>query len=95
MKIKSPKDFWSALMFLGFGLFFMLWAITHYQMGTAVRMGPAYFPTLLGGMLCVLGLIVLATSLAVEGPPLPELHFRPLIFISIGVVLYGYLMKPL
>ena len=95
MKIKSPKDFWSALMFLGFGLFFMLWAVMHYQMGTAVRMGPAYFPVLLGGLLCVLGLIVLAGSLAVEGPPVPELHFRPLIFISIGVVLYGYLMKPL
>ena len=95
MKIKSPKDFWSAVMFLAFGLFFMLWAMTHYQMGTAVRMGPGYFPVLLGGLLSVLGLIVLGWSLTLEGPPVPQFHFRPLIFISIGVVLYGYLMKPL
>jgi hypothetical protein len=95
MKIKSPKDFWSAVMFIGFGVFFMAWSLTHYQMGTAVRMGPGYFPTVLGGLLTVLGLIVLAGSLALQGPPVPQFHFRPLIFITVGVVLYGYLMKPL
>ena len=95
MKIKSPKDFWSAVMFVGFGVFFMAWSLTHYQMGTAVRMGPGYFPTVLGGLLTVLGLIVLAGSLAIEGPAVPQFHFRPLIFITVGVVLYGYLMKPL
>jgi hypothetical protein len=95
MKIKSPKDFWAGLMFLGFGLFFVIWAMTHYQMGTAVRMGPAYFPTLLGGMLAVLGFIVLAGSFAVDGPPVPAFALRPLILISLGCVLYGYLMKPL
>ena len=95
MKIKSPKDFWSALMFLGFGVFFMLWSMAHYQMGTAVRMGPGYFPVMLGGLMCVLGLIVLLGSLTLKGPPVPQFHYRPLLFISIGVVLYGYLMKPL
>jgi len=95
MKIKSPKDFWSGIMFVGFGVFFMAWALAHYQMGTAVRMGPGYFPTVLGGLLTVLGLIVLLGSLAVQGPPVPQFHFRPLLFITVGVVLYGYLMKPL
>jgi hypothetical protein len=94
MRIKSPKDFWSGLMFIAFGLFFMLWAMFHYQMGTAVRMGPAYFPTMLGGLLAVLGAIVLFSSLAVEGPPVPKLHFRPLVMISIACIAYGYLMKP-
>src|ERR1044071_9004393 len=95
MKIKSPKDFWAGLMFIGFGVFFMIWALTHYQMGTAVRMGPAYFPTVLGGLLAVLGAIVLLGALAVEGPPVDTFHFRPLVLISVGCVLYGYLMKPL
>ncbi len=67
MKIKSPKDFWAGLMFLGSGAFFAIWAATHYQMGTAVRMGPAYFPALLGGLLVVLGLIILAGSFALGG----------------------------
>jgi hypothetical protein len=95
MKIKSPKDFWSGLMFIGVGLFFALWAIKFYQMGTAVRMGPAYFPTVLGGLLAVLGVIVLLGSLATEGPAVPKFHFRPLLLISLACVLYGYLMKPL
>src|SRR3989442_3446149 len=95
MKIKSPKDFWSGLMFLGFGLFFVIWAAIYYQMGTAVRMGPAYFPVLLGGLLAFLGLAILLESFVVEGPPVPAFAFRPLILISLGCVLYGYLMKPL
>ena len=95
MKIKSPKDFWAGLMFIAFGLFFAIWAYWHYQMGTAVRMGPAYFPTVLGGLLFVLGLIVLMGSFAMEGPPVPQFAFRPLILISVACVLYGYTMKPL
>jgi len=95
MKIKSPKDFWAGLMFIGFGLFFVIWALIHYQMGTAVRMGPAYFPAVLGGLLAVLGFFVLLGSFAVEGPPVPTFSYRPLILISVACVLYGYLMKPL
>jgi hypothetical protein len=95
MKIKSPKDFWAGLMFIASGAFFAIWAIVHYQMGTAVRMGPAYFPTMLGGLLIVLGLMILVSSLVMEGPKVPPFIFRPLVFISIGLVLYGYLMKPL
>jgi Tripartite tricarboxylate transporter TctB family len=95
MKVKSPKNLWAGLMFLAFGLFFAVWAITHYQMGTAVRMGPAYFPTLLGGLLAFLGLIVLLESITVEGPPVARFHFRPLVLISAACVVYGYMMKPL
>ncbi len=64
MQIKSPKDFWAGLMFIGFGLFFALWAIYNYQMGSAVRMGPAYFPAVLGGLLAFLGALVLVESYA-------------------------------
>ena len=95
MTIKSPKDFWSGIMFLVSGLFFAIWAESHYQMGSAVRMGPAYFPVVLGYLLAVLGLIILGGSFVTKGPPVPQFHLRPVIFITVGVVLYGYLMKPL
>ena len=77
MVIRNPKDFWAGLMFIAFGVFFMvvalgtpefinnLWGdkvIPGYQMGSAVRMGPAYFPVVLGGMLAVLGAIVFARA---------------------------------
>jgi hypothetical protein len=94
IKIKGPKEFWAGLMFIGFGLFFMIWALTHYQMGTAVRMGPAYFPAVLGGLLAFLGLLVLLEAFALEGPKVPAFAFRPLILISAACVVYGYVMKP-
>jgi len=58
MKITNGKDFWAGLMFIAFGLAFM-WVAQSYAMGTSVRMGPAYFPTMLGGLLAVLGAAVL------------------------------------
>jgi hypothetical protein len=94
MKIKSPKDFWAGLMFIGFGLFAAVWAYANYQMGTAVRMGPAYFPIMLGGLLALLGLAIFVQSFALEGPPIPAMNLRPLVMISVGSVVYGYIMKP-
>ena len=94
MTIKSPKDFWAGLMFIGFGMFAAVWAYANYQMGTAVRMGPAYFPIMLGGLLALLGLVIFVQSLAVEGPPIPAMNLRPLVMISVAAVVYGYIMKP-
>ena len=94
MKIKSPKDFWAGLMFIVFGVFFLVVA-GNYQMGSAVRMGPAYFPTVLGGLMAVLGGIVFFQSLVIEGPAVPKLSFKPIFFISLSLVLFGYLLKPL
>src|SRR5688572_15862346 len=82
-------------MFIGVGLFFTIWALANYQMGTAVRMGPAYFPAVLGGLLAVLGLFVLIEAFTIEGPPVAKMMMRPLILISVACVVYGYLMKPL
>jgi hypothetical protein len=57
MKITNGKDFWAGLMFMGFGIGFMVVA-RDYSFGSAVRMGPSYFPTVLGGLLVALGFIV-------------------------------------
>ena len=110
MKIKSQTDLWAGLMFIAFGVFFMVVAlgtpefinqivgqklIPGYQMGSSVRMGPAYFPVVLGGMLAALGLIVLLDSIVEEGPEVATFHFRPLIFIAISSLAFAYLLKPL
>jgi hypothetical protein len=94
LNIKSPKDFWAGLMFIGVGGFFMVWALTHYQMGTAVRMGPAYFPTVLGGLLLFLGVLVLMQGLSMQGAPL-SLPFHIGHFIAAIVVFaaLGWIFK--
>ena len=95
MKIKSQQDLWAGLMFVGFGLFFVLVASLNYQMGSAVRMGPAYFPVVLGGILIFLGVLVLIDAVVEEGPDVSKFHFRPLIFIAISSLAFAYLLKPL
>lgn len=94
MHIRSPKDFWAGVMFVAFGVFFVAWSFAHYRMGDALRMGPGYFPAVLGGLLVILGLGVLGKSLVLDGPRVPAFHFRPLLLVAASVVAYGYLMKP-
>ena len=95
MKIKSPKEFWAGLMFIAFGAFAVIVAQMNYQMGTAVRMGPGYFPTVLGGILAALGLFVLIESLVVDGDKVAKFYFRPILFIVVANLAFAYLLKPL
>jgi putative tricarboxylic transport membrane protein len=94
MRIKSPKNFWAGLMFIGFGLFFMIGA-GNYEMGSAARMGPAYFPTILGGLLAVIGGSVFFQSFVVTGGSVAAIPLRLLFFITAALLLFGYLLKPI
>src|SRR5215467_8404374 len=92
MKITNGKDFWAGVMFIAFGLAFMWVAVNNYAMGTSVRMGPAYFPTVLGGLLAVLGAVVLALAFVtkVENPikVFPFKLWRVVVGLALGVVAY-------
>lgn len=63
MLIKNQQDFWSGLMFIALGSGFALIAQAKYAMGTTARMGPGYFPFLLGILLAILGAIVALSAL--------------------------------
>ena len=95
MRIRNATDFWTGLLFGGFGLFAAVYAATHYKLGTAVRMGPGYFPTWVGALVAILGLIVLLRSLQLDGPPLPRVRVRPILFVLGGSLAFGYVLKPL
>jgi hypothetical protein len=94
VNIKSPKDFWAGLMFIAFGLFFAV-AARNYEVGSAIRMGPGYFPSVLGGLMAVIGGIVFFQSLVVQGEKVPAMSFRPLFFVALSLALFGYLIKPI
>ena len=94
MKIKSQKDFYSGLMFLAIGVAFG-WGATSYNIGEAARMGPGYFPLLLGVILAGMGAFIIFESLVIEtqdGEPVGSWAWKPLFSIVASNVLFGVLL---
>lgn len=91
MKIKSQKDFWSGLVFMAAGIAFA-WGATNYTIGEGARMGPGYFPLVLGILLTLIGLFIAFESLVVEtedGEPVGGWAWKPLFFIIGANLLFG------
>ena len=94
MSIKSQKDFFSGLMFLVVGAAFA-WGATSYSVGTGARMGPGYFPLLLGVLLAILGGVVMFYSLVVETPngdKVGSFAWRPIGYILGSNLAFGILL---
>jgi putative tricarboxylic transport membrane protein len=94
VKIKSAADFWCGMIFIAIGVAFMALA-SEYRMGTAARMGPGFFPTLLGGLLAVLGLTLSIPALVRAGEAFPRLHIRPTLTLLASIVVFAVLLEPL
>jgi hypothetical protein len=91
MRIKSQKDFWSGLMFMAAGIAFA-WGATNYTIGEGARMGPGYFPLVLGILLTLIGLFVVFEALVVEtedGEPIGKAAWKPLFFIIMSNLVFG------
>ena len=91
MRIKSQKDFFAGLMFLAIGIAFA-WGATNYTIGEGARMGPGYFPLLLGVLLAAVGLFVTFEALVVEtedGEKIGTFAWKPLFFIIASNVVFG------
>lgn len=90
--IRHPKDFWTGVIFLWIGLAAIIIG-RDYAMGTAGRMGPAYFPTVLGGILALLGLAAVVRSFFREGEPIGKFAVKQTALIITGVILFGVLVR--
>ncbi len=90
--IRHPKDFWTGIIFLFFGLAAIIIGLD-YPMGTAGRMGPAYFPAILGGMLSLVGLVGVIRSFLRPGEAIGKFHLKELFLVLLAVILFGFLMR--
>lgn len=92
MRIRSPRDFWAGLFFIGVAAGFILLA-RQYGIGNMHRMGPGLFPILVSALLASLGLVIGVRAFAIDGPPVPRFHARPII-ISLGAIaLFGLALR--
>ncbi len=94
MKIKSQKDFFSGLMFTAVGVAFA-WGAAGYNVGTGARMGPGYFPMMLGIVLAFLGGLIMFKALVVEtesGDKIGKWAWKPMLFIIGANLLFGIMI---
>ncbi|HET9045712.1 MAG TPA: tripartite tricarboxylate transporter TctB family protein [Casimicrobiaceae bacterium] len=90
--IRHPKDFWSGILFVLIGIGAIVLA-AKYNLGTAARMGPGYFPRILGILMIVLGGILALRSFRISGAPLPKWKLRPTVVVLGSVVLFGAVVQ--
>lgn len=88
--IRHPKDFAAGALFAAFGAAAIAIA-DRYPLGTAARMGPGYFPRLLGWLLIVLGAVLALRSLRLAGAPIAFGSPKPVVIVLGSVVLFGFL----
>ena len=84
--IRSPRDFGAGLIFLFFGVL-AAYIARDYPMGSAVRMGPGYFPYILGILLALLGVVICLKGLVVHGERIESASLRALLLVlgAVGV----------
>jgi putative tricarboxylic transport membrane protein len=92
MRIRAPKDFWSGLLFIAVAVFFIALA-TRYRLGTADKMGPAFFPIMIGLLLAALGAVVAGRAFVIDGAPIDRVHLTPLAITIAAVVLFGVALQ--
>jgi len=90
--VRHPKDFVAGLMFIAIGIAAIVIA-ANYPLGTAARMGPGYFPRILGILLILLGAVLALRALRLQGSPLPRWPLRPTLVVLASVVLFGAIVN--
>lgn len=90
MQLRNHRDFWSGMMFIAIGLLFIALS-QQYQFGTSAKMGPGYFPTVLGGLMAFLGVLICLEGMGKHAVPtkLSPIGWRELILVLVAVVAFA------
>jgi hypothetical protein len=95
MTIRNQRDFFSGLMFCVVGIAFLVGAVTSYDLGTTEQMGPGYFPSLVGGLMAILGVVIMVKAVVVTPDGLSRIGtwaWRPMFFIIAANFAFGVLL---
>ncbi|HET9024492.1 MAG TPA: tripartite tricarboxylate transporter TctB family protein [Burkholderiaceae bacterium] len=93
LAIRSPRDFWAGLLYAGVGTAAIVIA-RDYSWGRGGRMGPGYFPTILGALLLIVGVAALVRAFLVRGEPIGPIAWKGTLLVSGAIVLFGSLLRP-
>jgi hypothetical protein len=91
-RIRNPKDFWTGTIFMVIGGAAVMLG-RDYPFGTTFKMGPGYFPTVLGALLALVGLITVLRSLLRPGTAVGALAYREIFLVLTATLLFGVLLR--
>ncbi len=92
--IKGPQDFYGGLALMGIALF-ALWAASDLQGMRGFSFGPGTAPRMFAYLLLALGAGVALTGFLVEGPQLQRYGIRGPIFVTISILAFAAMIRPL
>ena len=92
LDIRRNKDFWAGAMLIATGALSVIVA-RNYAFGTSLRMGPGYFPSVLGGLLILFGLYLVAQGLRSNEKIEGNWSLRALVVLPLSLVMFGLLME--
>jgi len=92
LEFRNNRDFWAGVMLIATGAASVIIA-RDYNFGTSLRMGPGYFPSVLGGALVLFGLYLVVAGLRRNDKIDGNWPFRALIVLPLSLVLFGILME--
>jgi|SRR6476469_4809531 hypothetical protein len=91
-ELMNNKRFLAGLMFLAIGAV-AIWMAQDYPIGSALRMGPGYFPIVLSGIMILFGIYELVLGIMKSDPVKGNWSIRALIVLPLAAVLFGILME--
>lgn len=91
MRIRAEKDFYAGLLYVLLAAGF-LWLGRDYKMGAASRMGPGFFPIVLGWALGAFGVVSVLRSFFTDGSPIGKIAWKSLGWVTAGVLAFGVLI---
>jgi len=94
IRVRNSKDLYAGLIFFLFGISSVIIAL-NYPMGTASRMGAGYFPSILGGILAIMGIGIAIRGLWFKAEPVKPFAFRPLFLVLGAVLAFALLLESL
>lgn len=92
LEFRNNRDVWAGTMMIGIGAA-AIFIAREYRFGSALRMGPGFFPTFLGGILIAFGLCIIAVGLRSGEKIQGNVSLRALVMLPLSLILFGVLME--
>ena len=92
LRVKSPQDIGAGAVFMLIGIAGLYFG-SELAFGTAARMGPGFFPTLLSMLIITVGVLVAFRGMTIQGPPIETIQLRPICFVIAAILVFGVMIE--